>query len=69
MHVSALALSKLFSAHVMDVLLFIGKGAFGKVFEAKAVGIIPDTPERNVVAVKMVKGQSEANITLSHIDI
>lgn len=51
-----------------DEIFFMhkGKGAFGKVFKAHAEGIIPDTPERNVVAVKMVKGRSEAS-TVAHI--
>ena len=33
----------------------LGKGEFGQVYKGQAVGIIPDAPERNVVAVKMVK--------------
>ncbi|KAL5470980.1 hypothetical protein EMCRGX_G029049 [Ephydatia muelleri] len=33
----------------------LGKGEFGQVYKGQAIGIIPDAPERNVVAVKMVK--------------
>lgn len=33
-----------------------GKGAFGKVMKAQAEGIVPDTPDKDIVAVKTVKG-------------
>eukprot|EP00731_Ephydatia_muelleri_P021008 Em0013g735a len=46
----------------------LGKGAFGKVFKAYAEGIIPDTPERNVVAVKMVKDNASSQEILELYD-
>eukprot|EP00731_Ephydatia_muelleri_P021034 Em0013g761a len=33
----------------------LGKGAFGKVMKAQAEGIVPDTPDKDIVAVKTVK--------------
>ena len=38
-------------------LIFAGKGAFGKVLLAKAEGIVPDTPAKDIVAVKTAKGK------------
>lgn len=37
-------------------ILCAGQGNFGKVLKARAIGILPDRPELNVVAVKVVKG-------------
>lgn len=34
----------------------VGKGAFGKVFLAMAQGIIPEIPDKNIVAVKTTRG-------------
>lgn len=42
---------------IISFLIVLGKGEFGQVYKGQAVGIIPDAPERNVVAVKMVKGE------------
>ena len=34
----------------------VGEGSFGRVLQAKAEGIVPDMPDKNVVAVKTTKG-------------
>ena len=36
--------------------LLAGEGSFGRVLQAKAEGIVPGMPERNVVAIKTTKG-------------
>ena len=33
-----------------------GEGSFGRVLQAKAEGIVPGMPDRNVVAIKTTKG-------------
>ena len=33
-----------------------GEGSFGRVLQAKADGIVPGMPDRNVVAIKTTKG-------------
>ena len=37
-------------------LFSVGEGSFGRVLQAKAEGIVPGMPDRNVVAVKTTKG-------------
>ena len=37
--------------------LFSGEGSFGRVLQAKAEGIVPGMPERNIVAIKTTKGE------------
>ena len=34
----------------------VGEGSFGRVLQAKAEGIVPGMPERNIVAIKTTKG-------------
>ena len=43
-----------------------GEGSFGRVLQAKAQGIVPGMPERNVVAVKTTKGELEPFVPSSH---
>lgn len=33
-----------------------GEGSFGRVLQAKAEGIVPGMPDRNIVAIKTTKG-------------
>ena len=33
-----------------------GEGSFGRVLQAEAEGIVPDMPNRNLVAIKTTKG-------------
>ena len=35
-----------------------GEGSFGRVLQAKAEGIVPGMPERNMVAIKTTKGNA-----------
>lgn len=44
------------SVYVKFCICTVGEGTFGKVLQAKAEGIVESTPERNIVAVKTVKG-------------
>ena len=37
----------------------VGEGSFGRVLQAKAEGIVPGMPERNIVAIKTTKGNFE----------
>ena len=37
-------------------VLCSGEGSFGRVLQAKAEGIVPDMPNRNLVAIKTTKG-------------
>ena len=38
------------------LLFSVGEGSFGRVLQAKAEGIVPGMPNKNVVAVKTTKG-------------
>lgn len=40
----------------MLALFPAGEGSFGRVLQAKAEGIVPGMPDRNVVAIKTTKG-------------
>eukprot|EP00731_Ephydatia_muelleri_P021012 Em0013g739a len=42
--------------HTFEEIQVQGKGAFGKVFLAMAQGIIPEIPDKNIVAVKTTRG-------------
>ena len=41
----------------------VGEGSFGRVLQAKAEGIVPGMPERNIVAIKTTKGIFTFSIT------
>ena len=59
-------------SHSNDTLLAVyttlaGRGRFGQVWKAKAVGIVPSDPGRNVVAVKTINcKQQEPHVMHTH---
>jgi len=53
---SSSVLSRNRNQHLHACVFLAGQGNFGKVLKARAVGILPDRPDLNVVAVKVVKG-------------
>ena len=53
---SSSVLSRNKNQHLHTCVFLTGQGNFGKVLKARAVGILPDRPDLNVVAVKVVKG-------------
>ena len=43
----------------------LGEGTFGRVIQARAIGIVKDSPERNVVAIKTYRGDHFSPHSLS----
>ena len=46
--------------------MVLGQGAFGRVIKAEAIGI-QDHEDVSVVAIKMVKGKHQRNVSESHV--